>query len=79
MEERALKARNSNDATGGEGEFSDPKILVENNSEATSMAGGAGYGNVIKSRWGCLIEGEEDIGLLPGLSEQKEVQSVVKD
>ena len=36
--------------------------------ETTSMARGAGFGDVAETRGRCLVEGEKFIGLLPGFS-----------
>ena len=41
--------------------------------------GGAGFADVVVARGGCLVEGEEVVGLLPGFGEQNEVKSVVED
>ena len=48
-------------------------------SKATTTTGGAGFSDVFKATGGCLVEGEEVIGLLPGFGEQKEVKGFFQD
>ena len=72
--EQVLKARDSNDVTVGKVSSVILRFLLNKYCEAPSTPGGAGFAEVAEVGGGCLVEGEEVIGLLPGFSEQEEVQ-----